>query len=344
MDDLRVRDIGEFDLIHRLTQALPEGARESTRILLSIGDDCAVASIAPAEMLVVTTDTLTDGVHFRLDWTSWENVGHKAIAVNLSDIAGMGAVPVLLTVSLALSGGERVCDLEAMYQAMGRLAIVNQAVIVGGDVTRTPGPFSITVTAIGETRRKRLLRRDAAHANDLIWVTGMIGAAAAGLELELMPETDPRKHASTASTLKNALHCPTPRCPVGQTLAALGVQCGMDVSDGLSGDLQKIVTASDVDAELLLADLPISAAVRALFHDQELDLALHGGDDYELLFTAPPVFTNKIRDGLELIGMRATIIGQIQTRTGKRPHIVGVTPYGARRTIEPRSYDHFGLA
>lgn len=344
MDATRVRDISEFDLIQRLMQALPERARSSSRTLLSIGDDAAVASISPAEMMVVTTDTLNEGVHFRLEWTNWQNLGHKAIAVNLSDIAGMGATPILLTVSLGLTGNEQVSDLETMYRGMGKLAVANHAVIAGGDITRTSGPVSVTVTAIGETRRKRLLRRDGAQPDDLIWVTGSIGAAAAGLELELLPEGDARRHASTASLLRNALHCPTPRCSSGQTLTAIGVRCGMDVSDGLAGDLQKILVASDMDAELLLSDLPVAAAVRALFHDRELELALHGGDDYELLFTAPSSFTSRIRDGFELIGVRTNIIGQIHKRTGPSPQIVGTSLYGERRAIEPRGFDHFGTA
>jgi len=344
MERQRVRDIGEFELIERLMLALPQRARSSSRILLAIGDDAAVASISPAEMLVVTTDTLNEGVHFRLGWTTWENLGHKAIAVNLSDLAGMGALPVLLTVSLAVTGDELVSDLEAMYLGMGKLVMSNQTVIAGGDVTRTPGPLSVTVTAIGETRRKRLLRRDGAHPNDLIWVTGTIGAAAAGLELELMADGDPRKGAYTANALRNALHCPTPRCSSGQTLAAIGVRCGMDLSDGLAGDLHKILVASDVDAELSLADLPIAASVRALFPEQALELALHGGDDYELLFTAPESFSSQIRDGFELIGVRTTIIGQVHGRTGATPRIVGMSPHGHRQIIEPRGFDHFGHA
>ena len=145
-------------------------------MLLAIGDDCAVAGLTPGEMMVVTSDTLNEGVHFRFDWTNWENLGHKAAAVNLSDLAAMGASPILLTVSLALSGDERVSDLEAMYLGMGKLVGGHHAVIAGGDITRCTGPISIAVTAIGETRGKRLLRRDAARPHDLIWVTGTIGA------------------------------------------------------------------------------------------------------------------------------------------------------------------------
>lgn len=337
----RVRDISEFELIERLRRALPERAQRSQRLLVAIGDDAAVASVSPGEMMVVTSDTLNEEVHFRFDWTNWENLGHKAVAVNLSDLAGMGAVPIMITVSLALAGDELVSDLERFYLGMGKLAVSNQVVIAGGDVTRTTGPMSIAVTAIGETRGKRILRRDAAQPNDLIWVTGTIGAAAAGLELESLPNGDPRKSAATASGLKNALHCPTPRCLAGRTIAAKGVRCGMDLSDGLSGDLHKIMVASDVDAELSLPELPIAASVHALFRDQALDLALHGGEDYELLFTAPSSFTNQIRDGFELIGIRSTVIGRIRDRSGNEPQLVGIGAHGLRSIIVPHGYDHF---
>ena len=143
MDGERVRDISEFDLIQRLDQSLPDRARGSPRLHLAIGDDCAVAGVTPGEMVVVTTDTLNDGVHFRLEWTTWENLGHKAVAVNLSDLAAMGAVPLLLTVSFALTGDELVCDLEQMYIGMGKLAASHQAVIAGGDITRSIGTFSM---------------------------------------------------------------------------------------------------------------------------------------------------------------------------------------------------------
>ena len=341
MDGERVRDISEFDLIQRLDQSLPDRARVSPKLHLAIGDDCAVAGVTPGEMVVVTTDTLNDGVHFRLEWTTWENLGHKAVAVNLSDLAAMGAVPLLLTVSLALTGDELVCDLEQMYIGMGKLAASHQAVIAGGDITRSIGTFSMAVTAIGETHSKRLLRRDEAQPNDLIWVTGTIGAAAAGLELEMLPDSDPRKRAATAIGLRNALHCPDPRVKAGRVLASLGVRCAMDLSDGLAGDLSRILAASNVDAEISLPDLPIAAAVQALFRDDARDLALHGGEDYELLFTAPPSFSHQLREGFELIGIRASVIGQIRARAGDRPLLVGVEAHGLRHEIEPRGFDHF---
>lgn len=344
MTEIRVRDISEFELIRRLTQALPERARQSPRLELAIGDDAAAASISAGELMVISADTLTDGVHYRTDWSSWESIGHKSLAVNLSDLAAMGATPILATVCLSLTGDEYVGDLERMYVGMGNCAIASRCVVAGGDITRTPGPLSISVTAIGETRNRRLLRRDSANVLDLIWVTGAIGAAAAGLELEMLPAEDSRKRAATAQVLTAALHHPMPRTAAGQYLARMGVRCAMDLSDGLSGDLYKILVASDVDAELTIADLPIPASVFALFREQASSLALYGGDDFELLFTAPQSASVQIQEGLELLGIRATAIGQIRARSGPSPSLFGVEPHGKRSLLQPRGFDHFGTA
>jgi thiamine-monophosphate kinase len=338
----RVREISEFDLIERLAASLDQKATQSPRMVVPIGDDAAVCAITPGEHVLMTTDTLNQDVHFRLEWTSWDDLGGKAIAVNLSDLAGMGALPLMVTVSLALSGDERVADLESMYRGMARVAASYQTVVAGGDVTRSDGPLSIAVSAIGETRGKRLLRRDAARPGDLIWVTGHIGAAAAGLELEHLPEDDPRNRAATANALKRALHCPVPRCTAGRTLASIGVECGMDLSDGLSSDLHKILDASGVDAELMLGELPIAAATIALFRERAGFLALHGGEDYELVFTAPERLGGAILQALDLIGVRATLIGQVHQQLRTVPRLIGVEPQGARHEVFPRGFDHFG--
>lgn len=337
----RVRDISEFDLIRRLRDVLPEAARTSAAVVLPIGDDAAAAAVSSGELIVVTTDTLNDGIHFRLDWTGWEDLGHKALAVNLSDLAAMGATPILATVSLALTGDEAIADLEVMYRGMGRCAATFKCVIAGGDITHTPGPLSISVTAIGETTNGRLLRRDTAVAGDQIWVTGAIGAAAAGLALEQLPESDQRRTAATAPVLIEALHRPTPRIGAGQALARVGVRCAMDLSDGLAGDLRKILDASGVDAEIELGAVPVPAAVRALFREAALPLALHGGDDYELLFTAPVGLSAHVSKSLQGLGLTATAIGRITERRGPESTIVAVGENGSRSPVDPRGYDHF---
>ncbi len=341
MTERQVRDISEFALIRELESVLPAGVRSQPNIIMGIGDDAAIASVNPGQSIVVSTDTLNAGVHFRLDWTSWHDLGYKSLAVNLSDLAAMGATPILATINLSLNGSEEVEDLLDLYRGVGQCAEVGRIVIAGGDITRTLSDISISVTVIGETRGGRYMTRRAAVPGDCIWVTGEIGAAAAGLQLSLMPEDDPRKHATTADILRAALHLPVPRVIAGRTLAAFGVRCCMDLSDGLTADLLKMLRASNADAEINLGDLPVPAAVMALFRDDALDLALYGGEDYELLFTAPDWLSNQISEGLELNGVRATIIGQVLPRVGPDARIIGVQRHGARSIIRAGGFDHF---
>lgn len=337
----KVSDLNEFALIDKLREALPRSVRQDHRLLVGIGDDAAVVRVTPGERLVISTDTLNEHVHFRLDWTSWRDLGHKALAVNLSDLAAMGATPLLATVSLSLTGSERVTDLEELYRGMGALAEATATAIAGGDVTRTPAGLSITVTAIGETTGQRTLRRDAGQAGDQIWVTGTIGAAAAGLRLLQMEPSDPRRSATTADVLIKALNRPEPRIAAGSALIRVGVRCAMDLSDGLAGDLRKIMAASDVDAELELARLPIPASVRAIFRDEASELAVSGGDDYELLFTAAPNLASSIEQALETVGVPGTVTGRLTPRNDLAPLLTGISPDGARFPILIGGFNHF---
>ena len=333
-----VAGIGEFALIDRLAAALPPAARID-QIDLGIGDDAAVWAPAPGDVSVVTTDTLVEGVHFRLDWTDWRSLGFKALAVNLSDIAAMGAAPRLATITLGLRGSERVADLVSLYEGIGELAEVHRIAIAGGDIVRSPECLSISVTAIGEVRRERLLRRSGARVGDVIAVSGTIGASAAGLQVLANPE----RFAGMATTgLLVAAHLqPIPRIALGQLLGELGVAAAMDLSDGLLGDLPKILAASGVGATVDARALPVAPSVRALFPDTWLDLALRGGEDYELLFTAPPSRFDEILRRAEAIGSTVTAIGRIE------PELHGLVlrgPDGAEHDVVPGAFDHFGAS
>jgi thiamine-monophosphate kinase len=310
-------------------------------LLLAIGDDAAVAAITPGERIVISTDTLNDGVHFRLDWTSWKELGHKALAVNLSDLAAMGAQPILATINIGLTGDERIEDLEALYRGIGALAEATDTVIAGGDVTRSPAGLSITVTVIGETVGGEVMRRDAGRPGDQIWVTGTIGAAAAGLRLLQMEAADPRRGAATAGLLIEALHRPEPRVAAGRALLGAGVRCAMDLSDGLSGDLDKIMSASRVDAEIHLEKIPVPASVRAIFRAEATELAVMGGDDYELLFAAPRSLSGAIEVALSTAEIAGTVIGQLTGRASDTPTLTAISATGGRTLISERSFDHF---
>ena len=262
----------------------------------------------------MTTDSLIEDVHFRRDWTDWESLGHKSLAVNVSDLAAMGAIPRLAVISLGLDGGERVGDLQAFYRGLGALARRHDMTIAGGDIVRSPRGFVLHVTALGETRGRRVLTRSGANAGDLIGVTGTLGASAAGLRLLGLAIDDPRRRAATADQLIEAHLRPEPRVALGAALLEHGATAAMDLSDGLLGDLPKILAASGVAARLDEGAIPVAAAVRALFPDEWVDLALRGGEDYELLFTAPRHAWDAIEAAARQTGGTVTAIGEIGAR------------------------------
>lgn len=334
-----VAEIGEFALIDRLGEALPLAAR-SAGLELGIGDDAAVWTPRPGTVSVITTDTLVEAIHFRLDWTDWRSLGFKALAVNLSDIAAMGATPRLATITLGLRGTERVADLVTMYEGIGELAASHGVAIAGGDIVRSPECLSINMTAIGEVAPDVILRRSGARVGDVIVVSGTIGASAAGLQILANPD----RFAGLATTgLLVAAHLrPIPRIALGKLLGELGATSAMDLSDGLLGDLPKILAASGVGASLDARMLPVAPALRALFSEQWLEFALRGGEDYELLFTIPV-------DRFDEVVRRADAIGAIITAIGRIvPPSHGLTLRGLdgveREVRAGTMWDHFAAS
>ena len=341
MDELRVRDVGEFGLIQRLRAVLPAEVQTTPGLEIGIGDDAAVWQPPAGERLVVTTDSLIADVHFRLDWTDWASLGHKMLAVNVSDLAAMGAEPKLAVIALGLQGHERVDDLESLYRGLGALARRYGLVIAGGDIVRSPRGLVLHVTALGNSRRGRVLTRSAANVGDVIGVTGTLGASAAGLRLLSLNQGDPRRGAATADLLIEAHLTPEPRVREGALLLDHGATSAMDLSDGLLGDLPKILSASHVSARLGEREIPIAAAVKALFPDDWLELALRGGEDYELLFTAAPGDWHAIKQAIRDAGTTAAIIGEIVRSypDGPRIEIMGLD--GRTRVESPGAFDHF---
>jgi len=314
-----VRDVGEFGLIAALQAALPPEVTQGAALALGIGDDAALWRPAAGEPVVVTTDSLVEGVHFRLDWTDWVSLGHKALAVNLSDVAAMGAAPGVAVVTLGLRGSERVDDLVRLYAGLGDVAARTGTLVAGGDVVASPTAITIHVAALGAARGGRVLTRSGAQPGDLVAVSGTLGASAAGLALLEEGPDSPRRRAATAEQLIAAHLRPEPRLALGAILLEHGATAAMDLSDGLLGDLPKILAASGVAARLDAAAIPVAAAVRALFPDDWLRLATRGGEDYELLFTAPPAVFAAIERAAAGIGATVTAIGEILPRAGDRP-------------------------
>jgi thiamine-monophosphate kinase len=339
---LTVSDVGEFGLIARLAEALPESVRADDDVLLGIGDDAAVWRPEPGRDVIITTDSLVEGVHFSLDWTDWRNLGHKSLAVNISDIAAMGAEPKLAVVTLGLRGDDPVEELQEFYRGMGALAERHGVAIAGGDIVRSPRELVIHVTAIGQPVTPHPLTRSGAKPGDVIGVSGTLGASAAGFRLLEEPPGSRRRNAAVADALIDAHVRPEPRVELGRILAEHGATSAMDLSDGLLGDLPKILSASGVSATLEEEDIPVAASVRALFPESYLDLALRGGEDYELLFTAPPAVFAKIASIANEQGMPVTAIGRIETTTASEPELWLVDlQSGERQSLTPGAWDHF---
>jgi thiamine-monophosphate kinase len=273
--------LGEFDLIDALSARLdPPGDG------LGIGDDAAAWQPGPGMSVVATTDMLVEGIHFRLDWTSPRDLGWKALAVNLSDLAAMGARPGRGLVSVALLPGQGEL-IEELYEGMSELARLTGTWIVGGDTVLTPGPLVINVALFGEADPDRLLRRNGARPGDLLALTGAVGVSAAGLDLLLRADRESLARPEAAPLLA-AHHRPVPRLAAGAALAALGLKCAIDVSDGVATEAGHLSRAGQVAIEIDVERLPLAPeAVLLLGEERARRLALSGGEDYQLLFAVP---------------------------------------------------------
>ncbi len=267
---------GEFELIARLCAGLKPGRRT----ILGPGDDCAV--LAPIKRpLLVTIDSMVEGVHFRLPWFRPEALGQKALTVNLSDIAACGGWPIACVVNLAIPDHLEPRFLERLYAGLRRAAAAVEVDLVGGNITRA-NALAITIALIGEARRS-ILRRDTARPGDEIFVTGTVGDAAAGLRIL---EGKLRPRGAVRRFLLGRFLNPTARLRAGQRLSAMRpAPAAIDLSDGLWQDLGHILDASRAAAEIDADSIPLSAAYRAAIGDDP-ELALGGGEDYELLFCA----------------------------------------------------------
>ncbi len=255
-------------------------------MIKGIGDDAAV--IRPrgaAEHWVITTDMLVEGIDFQADWMSAEELGHRALAVNLSDVAAMGARPRFFVVALGVPRGISENWIRGFYRGLTQLGNACSAFLAGGDLSASPAGVSISITVLGESLKRKILYRSGGRAGDLIYVTRPLGRAAAGLQL-LMRGVRRGRCAAEKLALR-AQKTPEPRCREGFWLAQSGlVHCMMDVSDGLSEDLPRMCAESGSGAEIYTAMLPLFAGGTEMGLDP-VELALHGGEDFGLLFCVP---------------------------------------------------------
>jgi len=317
--------ISESQLIQRFFSDL--GAARSD-VLLGIGDDAALLRLGADEDLVLTTDALVEGVHF-LPGAPAHSLGHRALAVNLSDIAAMGAVPTWALLALNLPGADEDW-LRGFAAGFGALARAHGVALVGGNVSR--GPLSLTVELAGVVPRGAGLRRDGARAGDALYVSGSVGDAAAGLK-HLCGEL--RATAAAAALLQRRFEYPTPRLALGAGLRGLASAC-IDVSDGLYVDALRLLQASGRRARIDLEQLPISAALRETCGESAWQQALEGGEDYELCFTAGQADATAIAALAADTATAVTRIGTIEAGAGielcKNKSVMQFSPLG---------FDHF---
>ncbi|MDQ3694187.1 MAG: thiamine-phosphate kinase, partial [Chloroflexota bacterium] len=291
--------------------------------------------------LVITTDSLVEDIHFRFAWTDWASLGHKALAVNLSDLAAMGARPRLALVTLGLRGNEAVADVVALYQGLGELAERTGTLVAGGDIVRSPEALLIHMTVIGDVPAGPALSRSGAREGDIIAVSGTLGASAAGLHLLEQGRSETDSSSMTGPMLIGAHLRPEPRLMLGQRLLQESATAAMDLSDGLFGDLPKLLSASGVAAEVDAAEIPVAASVRALFPDDWLELATRGGEDYELVFTAPPAVFDRIQAEADTMGATVTAIGRVRGHRPGSPRLLVLNPNGEAIDSSVGAFDHF---
>jgi thiamine-monophosphate kinase len=319
--------MSEFELIGRYFTRL--GA-ERADVRIGVGDDGAVLMPPASRELVVVTDTLVEGVHFPAG-SPPASVGHRAFAVNLSDIAAMGAEPAWALLALTLPESDDPW-LAEFARAAGDLCRRHGVALTGGDTTR--GPLSITVTIIGIVPIGVALERKGGQAGDAVFVTGSPGDAAVGLALE-----QNRLHVAdrlSAQILRDRFLFPTPRCEVGVALRGLASAC-IDISDGLGGDLEKLCMASGCGAEIDAAALPVSEPlVNAVGREVAREYALTGGDDYELLFTVPLARLGAMTHAIALGLGPVTRIGSLVSGNGVR-----VFARGGVMQFSGAGFDHF---
>ena len=342
-----VKDTGEFQLIETLAQAIAEENagcigrldKEGFRLRRSIGEDAA-AWESPSGVLVLTTDTMVEGVHFSLSHIGWSDLGWKSLAVNLSDIAAMGCMPLYAVVTLGLRGDLPVEGLVEMYRGIMEACRKCGGAIVGGDVVRSP-TFFVTValegTAVasssGGSHGDLLLTREAALAGDRVAVTGSLGCSAGGLR---MLTQGLQFDSKTAGHLRDAHNRPAPRVAQGIALAQQGVVAAIDISDGLLSDLERMCEASGVGASISADQVLADEVLKEAYPEEWLALALGGGEDYELLFTASP---HVMERAVAALDVPVSVIGEVLEGP---PQVRVLDQEGLVMAVERGGWDHFG--
>jgi thiamine-monophosphate kinase len=331
----RVTEIGEFGLIDRIRA---RKAPHDEDVVVGIGDDCAVIRRGPV-LEVLTTDCLVEGSHYEDGWLSMEDVGWKALAVNVSDVAAMGGIPGHAVVTLFLPLDFTTKQTDELYDGLDACGEATRVSIVGGDIVRTKGPFAISITLSGTCERDEVVLRSGAREGDIIVVTGSLGEASVGLKYlreGRVPETG-----SAGETCMAKFRRPLARVAESRAIVqALQPSSMIDLSDGLISDLWHVLEASNVGAVLDAGEIPVGQGVIDFFgggREEALSCAVAGGEDYELLFTVEDKAEDRLAGIAEKLGTKLTMIGKI-TRKGSGVRMAG---RDGESPIEKGGFDHF---
>jgi len=335
---LRISDLGELPLIERLARIV---GRTRPDVVVGIGDDTAALDLGGKDLVLLTVDSQVEGAHFLRDRTPARSLGRRLLAVNLSDIAAMGGRPTHALVSLVLPSELEAEWLEEIYQGIGEEADRFGVAVVGGNVARSPSGIVLDLALVGQVARDRVLTRGGAQLGDAVLVTGSLGVAAAGLALIERPEL--RLPPAERETLTARHFVPIPRVREGSVIAASGLATAMvDLSDGLGSDIGHVCDRSEVGVRIYTEKLPIPPAVRRvaeLTGQTPWELALFGGEDFELCFTAPASAAETIADRVvKETGTPVAMVGEILAAgSGRRL----VLPSGQEVLLEPKGWRHF---
>lgn len=333
---MRISQVGEFGLINLLNKAM---INSPTGVVAGIGDDAAVLKVSGDQWQLFTTDMLVEGIHFRLDWASYFDVGWKALAVNISDIAAMGGKPTHGVISLGIPAETRVEDMEELYRGLRAVARRFGVNLVGGDTVKCPERLVINVALLGEVAAGKAILRSGARPGDIIYTTGTLGTAAAGLHILLNGGNypDPIKETVLRAHLR-----PEPRVQAGTLLSSLpGVTALDDNSDGLAAELREIGRASGVGCLIWEKALPVAAEVQqlaALTGADILDWVMNGGEDFELVFTVQPAYRKQVEAALTKAAVDFAAIGVI---TSAREGLIMERVNGTREAMGQTGYNHF---
>ena len=328
----------EFTLIKNIAKRFSE---RQDQTIVGIGDDCAVIQLNSQNVQLITTDLLIENIHFDRHFISYRDIGYKAMIGNLSDIAAMGGIPRHYLASIAIPVSCTTNDVEAVYEGLTQPAEQSGTALIGGDTSRSPEKLFLSLTLIGEAKREEVIQRTGLCVGDEIFVTGTLGDSNAGLRI-LQSPTHTNLPASCQAWLSQRHLRPTARLETGQFLAKDQLATAMiDLSDGLSGDLAHLCELNDVGAIIDATRLPLSDALQTYARhvgEHAHEIALQGGEDYELLFTVKPNAFSRIAQ-LNAEGLlHVTHIGTI---TPKHHGLRMITPAGANKHINIQSYDHF---